>query len=73
MERLPAESAEFREFHFAWGKIAGTVAVLFGADTEMADMSPALAGWASADPAAALLALQSEREPLDFSITWMYC
>jgi hypothetical protein len=46
-------SAEFREFHYAWGAVAGTDAVVFGADTKEDDMSPALAGWASADPAAA--------------------
>ena len=47
-------SAEFREFHYAWGAVGGAEAALFGATTKEDDMSPALAGWASADPSAAL-------------------
>lgn len=47
-------SGEFQEFHYAWGAVAGADAALFGADTEEDDMSPALAGWASADADAAL-------------------
>jgi len=46
-------SAEFREFHYAWGGVAGTEAVMFGADTKEDDMAPALAGWAGANPDAA--------------------
>ncbi|MFP6856602.1 MAG: hypothetical protein VCA73_04980 [Roseibacillus sp.] len=51
---LHDRSAEFREFHYAWGAIAGEDAIMFGADTEKDDMSSALAGWASANPGAAL-------------------
>ena len=51
---LHHHSPEFREFHYAWGAVAGMEATMFGADTEEDDMSPALAGWASADPGAAL-------------------
>ena len=47
-------SSEFREFHYAWGAVAGEEAALFGASTKEDDMSPALAGWANADPNAAL-------------------
>ena len=54
IEHLPHNSAEFREFHYAWGAVAGTDAVIFGAGTKKADMSPALAGWASVDPDAAV-------------------
>jgi len=52
--RLDHRSAEFREFHYAWGAIAGAEAALFGADTAEDDMSPALAGWANANPSEAL-------------------
>ncbi|MGK0186011.1 MAG: hypothetical protein ACI9R3_001794 [Verrucomicrobiales bacterium] len=47
-------SAEFREFHYAWGTVAGVEAAMFGASTPEDDMSPALAGWASASPAEAM-------------------
>ena len=50
---MPHHSAEFREFHYAWGTVAGNEAIMFGVDTKEDDMSPALAGWASADPGAA--------------------
>ena len=50
---LEDSDAMFREFHFAWGKIGGMEAVLHGTETPKSDMGPALAGWASADPAAA--------------------
>lgn len=51
---LDARSAEFIEFHYAWGKIGGKDAVMSGADTDKSDMQATLAGWASADPAAAM-------------------
>ena len=51
---LDHRSAEFREFHYAWGAIAGAEATLFGVDTKEDDMSPALAGWANASPSEAL-------------------
>ncbi len=54
IEHMDHRSAEFREFHYAWGAVGGAEAVMFGADTEEDDMSPALTGWASADPEAAL-------------------
>ncbi|MCP4848634.1 MAG: hypothetical protein GY899_11880 [Verrucomicrobiaceae bacterium] len=54
IEHMDHRSAEFREFHYAWGAVGGADAVMFGADTEEDDMSPALTGWASADPEAAL-------------------
>src|SRR5436190_9763402 len=53
IEHLDADSPEFRDFHFAWGKIAGADAVLHGAGTDKLDMGPTMAGWASANPAAA--------------------
>lgn len=51
---LREDSSEFREFHYAWGKIGGVDAVLNGQDTEKRDMEATIAGWASADPEAAL-------------------
>ncbi|MDC0049711.1 hypothetical protein OAL09_10270 [Verrucomicrobia bacterium] len=47
-------SSEFKEFHYAWGAIGGTDAVMFGVDTVEPDMSPALSGWASSDPQKAI-------------------
>lgn len=51
---LPQDSAEFREFHYAWGGIAGNDAVTHSADTPKMDMAASLAGWANSDPNAAL-------------------
>ena len=47
-------SPEFREFHYAWGAIAGEDAVWNGIDTPQRDMAATLAGWAGAEPNAAL-------------------
>ena len=47
-------SAEFQEFHYAWGAVAGLEAIMFGIDTEEDDMKPALAGWAGTSPAEAM-------------------
>ncbi|MEJ6581806.1 MAG: hypothetical protein QNL33_04765 [Akkermansiaceae bacterium] len=54
IDHLPQDSPEFREFHYAWGALAGQEAVLNGADTPKRDMAATLAGWASADPDNAL-------------------
>jgi hypothetical protein len=51
---LPQDSPEFREFHYAWGGIAGKEAITNGADTPKLDMAAALAGWANSDPDSAL-------------------
>jgi hypothetical protein len=51
---LDPQSAEFREFHSAWGAVAGAEAAMFGANTPEDDMSPALAGWAGANPGEAM-------------------
>ena len=51
---MDPESYEYREFHYQWGKIGGKEAVLHGAETEKPDMRITLAGWASADPEAAM-------------------
>jgi len=51
---LPQDSAEFREFHYAWGAIAGKEAITHGKDTPKRDMAASLAGWAASDPTSAL-------------------
>ena len=51
---LPVESYEYKKFHYEWGKIGGKDAVMHGATTEKPDMSITLAGWARADPEAAM-------------------
>ncbi|MEM7384267.1 MAG: hypothetical protein AAF514_04920 [Verrucomicrobiota bacterium] len=51
---LDHDSSEFREFHYAWGAIGGKDAVMNGRDTDKRDMAATLAGWASANPSAAL-------------------
>jgi hypothetical protein len=51
---LPQDSAEFREFHYAWGAIAGQEAITHGKDTPKRDMAASLAGWAANDPTSAL-------------------
>jgi hypothetical protein len=50
---LDSNDPAFHDFHFAWGKIGGAEAVLHGTGTDKLDMGPTMAGWASADPAAA--------------------
>lgn len=54
VEHLHEHSSEFREFHYAWGALAGEAAVLHGIKTEKEDMAATFAGWASSDSAAAL-------------------
>ncbi|MEM8956020.1 MAG: hypothetical protein AAGD22_17830 [Verrucomicrobiota bacterium] len=56
---LNPNSREFQQFHFAWGKVAGAQAVMFGATTDAPDMAPALAGWASAESQVAIQWFQS--------------
>ena len=51
---MSQDSAEFREFHYAWGAIAGDEAILHGKDTPKRDMAASLAGWASEDPQSAM-------------------
>ena len=51
---LSQDSPEFREFHYAWGAMAGKEAIDNGAETPKRDMAASLSGWAAADPAAAM-------------------
>jgi hypothetical protein len=69
-DHLPAEHAAFRDFHYAWGKIAGDEAVLHGVDTKKPDMHVALAGFAAANPGAAMAwfdSLPKESSKEDYS------
>jgi hypothetical protein len=54
IKSLPQEGSEFRDFHYAWGAIAGGAAVLHGQESEEHDMAVTLAGWAGADSGAAM-------------------
>ncbi len=51
---LGERDSSFREFHYAWGAMAGQEAVAFGTDSPERDASATFAGWMSADPDAAL-------------------
>lgn len=48
------DSAEFQDFHFAWGAMSGVDAVMIGGDTKEKDMAATMTGWASIDPVGAL-------------------
>ena len=69
---LPERSDEWREFHYAWGSLAGKDAVFSSRDSEEQDMSATLAGWASADPTAALAWINSlsEEERNQNTVKW---
>ena len=54
IKAMPQDSAEFRDFHYAWGAVAGSDAVLNGMESKERDMAVTLAGWAGADPSGAL-------------------
>ena len=54
IKNFDPNSAEFKEFHYAWGVVGGTDAIMFGVDTVEPDMQPALSGWASSDPQKAI-------------------
>ncbi|MDA7514674.1 hypothetical protein N8513_01625 [bacterium] len=69
---LSERSDEWREFHYAWGALAGQDAVLLGRDSEERDMAATLAGWASADPASAVAWFNSlsDKEKGDNDLKW---
>ena len=50
VKSLRPESSEFKDFHYAWGAIAGAEAVLNGKKTREVDMAVTMSGWASAEP-----------------------
>ncbi|MGC6426309.1 MAG: hypothetical protein ACON5H_04860 [Akkermansiaceae bacterium] len=59
---LDQDSQEFREFHYAWGMLAGETAVQHGAETRKRDMAASLAGWVSKDPDTAMAYFNSLTE-----------
>ena len=70
---MSQDSAEFREFHYAWGAIAGDEAILHGKDTPKRDMAASLAGWASEDPKSAMAyfdALSAEEQGGGTHMKW---
>jgi len=50
---LDSDDPAFQDFHYAWGKVSGAEAVIYGKDTPKPDMLAAMAGWASENPRAA--------------------
>lgn len=50
IEKMSDRSYEWREFHKAYGAVAGEVAVRHGEQTKGRDVELALVGWVSADP-----------------------
>lgn len=56
------DSAEFQDFHFAWGAMSGLDAVITGGDTKEKDMAATMTGWASIDPVGALSWFESLEE-----------
>ena len=65
---MSQDSAEFREFHYAWGAIAGDEAILHGKDTPKRDMAASLAGWASEDPQSAMAYFDNLSEAKDVTL-----
>lgn len=63
VQGLRSDSAEFINFHFAWGKIAGPDAMTFGINSKEYDGGHIFKGWASANPEEA----QAWLEGLDFN------
>jgi len=72
IQHLDSDSSEFKDFHYAWGAIAGEEAVLNGAETPKRDMAITLAGWAGADPDAALAYFNglSEEQKKNNDLKW---
>lgn len=54
LAHLSEKSPEFKKFHYAWGRIAGEEALAHCADSPEQEMASVLAGWANANPEAAL-------------------
>jgi hypothetical protein len=72
---LGADSAEWRDFHYAWGAIAGQEAFDQAADSPERDLAATLSGWAAANPAQAMAmldalpeSLQGQRDELTASV-----
>lgn len=57
---MSSRTSEWREFHHAWGALAGQSSVEFGAQSEQRDMAACFGGWASANPAEARAWFESQ-------------
>ncbi|HCL97939.1 MAG TPA: hypothetical protein DHW77_09255 [Verrucomicrobiales bacterium] len=51
---MSSRAGEWRDFHYAWGQLAGQASVEFGQDSKEMDMAACFSGWASANPRAAM-------------------
>lgn len=69
---LDSNSNEFREFHYAWGAIAGEEALLHGVNSPERDAASTLAGWAAKSPEAALAYFNNldEAEQKNSALKW---
>lgn len=64
--QLSEKNPQFKDFHYAWGAIAGKEAVLHGTETDERDINATLAGWASADPEGAVTWFASLKDNDEF-------
>lgn len=58
--KLTDKNPQFKEFHYAWGAIAGKDAVLHSSKSDERDLNASLAGWASADADGAVTWFESQ-------------
>ena len=64
IKNFDQDSSEFRDFHFVWGSMAGSEAVINGTKTSERDLHVTMTGWASTDPDQAI-AWFNELDKLD--------
>lgn len=57
---MSSSSSEWKDFHYAWGALAGQSVVEFGKNSEKRDVAAAFSGWASANPQAAIAWFNSQ-------------
>lgn len=62
---LGARGDDWNDFNYAWGAIAGREAFEFARNSDETDLGAALAGWAAADPVAAIAELERLPEELE--------
>ncbi len=75
MVALGADGQQWKDFHFSWGALAGEQAFAFAETSKEQDLGPVMAGWAAANPAAAMAmldrlpaALEGQRGQLEESV-----
>ena len=64
-----AEGAEWRDFNYSWGAIAGQEAFEFAAASKENDMAATMSGWAAANPTEAMAMLENLPENMAGSRT----